>query len=1465
MFMDGKKIFLIAFLAVAFTGNALAGVTLSSPNDGVHLNYGQEVTFEFSVSGSDGYIELYRDGTAVEAWNHCDAGCTQTYTSSYTPGSGAEGSHTWYVKYTGSTSGDDETTTQRTYYLEDDAYFADVSASNPADSATIYGDDVSFEYSVETAEPGFLRYYAETCSSSGTFNEQDIAGSQTISGSDTRSYEDCYGTFSWTPEYEGDDGSVKGLGFLRSFTIESDASQLTEFSNSNPNNGATFQGDLNQEATVDFDVGIGSPQDKGEVELYIDGSLSHTWTSFCSSCTTTLSTSETLSDGNYDWYAKFVGVDGSTSTTSTDSFEIEDYADGVSLTLTSPNDGESLNSQDVTFEYGGNGGGDGDIKLYVNGNLESTKSWAGSSSNSYSTTVNDLGGSHEWYVEYEGDDGSTRTSNTRTFTTPTDADQLTEFQNTNPSDGSSFVGTDTSITLEASIGGADGDVEFYVDGSQVATRTPGCTACTTSVSYTDTFSDGTHDWYAKFVGNDGSTTTTSTDSFTVNDDASQTSLSLDNPSQGETINDANGDVTFEVGKSGEDGQVELYIDASGTPANTWDLSCDACSESLSYTTSLSSGSHSYNARYIGSDGSSFTTSTKDFSVETSSDADDTTLSPDYPKDGQTYDQESVEYNYSVSGNSGSVEIYRNGSNIHTDSYDGSSSKTFSYSETLSNGAYEYYLQYVGDDGSTKSSNTRAFSVDAPLTSSISLDQPSDQQEFKNTFPIDVTYSFQVTGEAGSVELYREGSVVKTFTHVGGENLDYSYTESFSSEGNHTYYVKYIRDSDSQVVDSNTREFSVVQQEEVSLNIDSPSNDDLFEHDETIDFSYSASSNVVGDVELMINGSSVKTSDYLDTGNTVFYSYSTDSLSGSEYNSRVRFTSDDGNTHFSDYVNFSVKNKPVDYIDEVFVKYSETDSGSPDKRIIADLSGNSSIDDYQSVSGDTVSFSSDKWVIENISVPYQDDLVLYDTENRNDSRSLDFDVSVKNVAGHPENANLSYQEKNLTLDASSNAEGFTFNYSCSPDAYGDAVNVNSSKTVFSGSSESVACRWSGDWLNHSSGSFSPTVSSVDVDEDLAMSSWIEINNSEAVSFPSVKFPEVVPEPECSTEAVSVPNNSDLNKTANIDCEVGDSGSPTLTIDGADYKWNTTVELYHNLAENVTLTWDTNKSRLSDWESKDAGSSVAYFKGISDDILLAESSDEVEVRVPEGTFSGGVGEGLHPARIEYTVDGSSTSPGGGSSGGSDTPRIIRNVTGKYNWSVSAPRSSGQTFYNVVGWGGRDLGNAPTRIVVRNLGTGNFTLEARCVSEDNSCEFIELSENNITLDELENDRQVVQVQGVIPQDIPEDGYRFNIVFEDPEGQELETNFRINKNYAQSLIIRFISKVFGVEEIDFDGEGGGEPVPIPLALPVLLITGFFWGALSLFIRFAQSNNMLRDGMDFTRGRLIASMIVFILAFIFI
>jgi hypothetical protein len=1466
--MDTKKILFLGLVLMCFSSFALASASYNSPNDGENIHYDQSpITHSFDVVGTDGTIELYIDGSFVESWSHCDGGCSQTYNYDKSYSKSDAGQHTWDVVYYGSTDGSDADPSTQSYTIQDDADATTLEALNPDNAETLLDNSVSYEYRVG-GKSGEVELVSDTCVASNEVIDTYFydGGYVTETVTNTENF-DCYGDFNWYLRYIGDDGSTKE-SFGDYFVIEKDSSQAS-IDYIGPNDNDNIDGDINQEASITYDFDFTGPS--GDLYLREDGQQIE---SFSHPGGSNVNYEETVTndDGSYDWNVEYEADDGSSVIFGVQSYDIEDYADRADLNLDSPADNAGFSSSSVTFDYGNSGGGDGDVELYVDGNLEASDSYSDGQSLGFSNTVSSLSdGSHSWYVEYEGDDGSSTTSNTRSFDldTSTDAEE-SSISLLDPSDGATFTGVGSTVSYDAEVSGNSGTVKIFSDTCSNSNSEIYSTSYGGSSSFafgTDKIwnCEGTFDWYAKYIGDDGSTKSTNSDSFTINSDASETSISMNDPSDGSTVTYPDGNVDFIYSGTGESGSIELYVDGSLESTDSFSA---ISSNFYNKTVSLaSSGSHSWYVKYIGDDGSSKSLSTNNFDLQTTYDSEKTSISLNRPSNGEVYKTNSVEYNWSIDGESGSVEVYRNGSKIGDVSYDGSGSQTLSYSETLSNGDYSYYLKYVGDDGSTKSTNTRSFSVDVPMTSSISLDSPADKKDFKSTFPISINYSFQVSGEAGTVEIFRDGNVVRTFTHPKGQYIDYSYSESFNQEGNHTWYVKYTRDSDSQVKNSLTREYSVIQQESVSLSIQSPSKGASFEYDESVNFDYSASSNVIGSVDLLLNGSSVKSNNYASPGSTSFYSYEASDLSGDSYNATVRFTSDDGNKHFSDYVNFTVEDRPVNYIENVEVKYRGVDSGSIDKGILVNLTGNSSIDDYEAVSGDTASFSSDEWVIENISVPYEDDLVVYDTEGRNDSRSLDFNVSVKNVSGHPENANLSYQEKNRTISVQNDGSTFNLNYSCNPDAgYGDPVEVDSIGQVMAGSSSSFACRWSGDWINHSAGKFSPTVSSVDIDDLLPMSSWIEINNSASVSFPSVKYPEIVPEPTCSTtRPISVGNNSEVNETAKIECGIGDSGEPRLTIDGSDYKWNTTLNLSNDLTENITLTWDTNKSKLSDWENKDPGSSIAYFKGVSDDILLAESTSSVKIIVPDGTFSGGIGEGLHPARIEYDVGSSSGSgsPGGGSGG--DTPRIIRNVTGKYNWSVSAPRSEGQTFYNVVGWGGRDLGNAPTRIVVRNLGTGNFTVEARCVSEDNSCDFIELSENNITLDELENDRQVVQVEGVIPQEIPEDGYRFNIVFEDPEGKELETNFRINQNYAQSLIIRFISKVFGVREVDFDGDGGGDPVPIPLALPVFLITGLFWVAVALFIRFAQSNNMLEDDMDFTRGRIIASVVIFILAFIFI
>ncbi len=707
-----KKLFLILSLFL-YIGAASASVTYQSPSAGAKFHYNDQITFEFEVQGSGGTVELYRDGVLVQSWNHCDGGCSYVYSNSYTPGSGAVGDHTWSVEYIGSTDGSDASPAARDYTVANDAQLTTITHNGPSDGATFSSTNtVTYDFNVEenSDSSGSVEIVADTCSNTGQTIYSDTTSPQASTRFTYDKTFDCYGTFSWYVFYTGNDGSTTYTS-SDSFTIESDASQLSEFNIDSPSDGTTFNGDVNQEADVTLDVNIGGGNN-GQVEFYIDGSKVATKTPSCSSCSTSVSTTQTLNDGVYDWHAKFVGEDGSTATTSTYSFEIDDYEDRASVSVTSPNDGATVTSESVTFDYSGSG--------------------------------------------------------------------------------------------------PDGVVELYVDGSKVDSFS--VSSSSGSSSHTMTLSNGDHNFYAKYVGDDGSSTTTATKTVTVDapTEAEETSLTHQSPNDGATITSQ--PVSFEVQKSGMDGSLELYIDNSLN--HTWTLSCSSCTETLTHTVSgLTDGGHNWYVKYIGTDGSTKETLSDSFTMDVPTDAEQTTLRLDNPVDSASFNGETtVEFQYTVSGEPGTVELYSDtctGSNqkIASENYDGTTSFGFYNTHTFDcSGTFDWYIKYIGDDGSTNTSSTRSFAVDIDADSfGVEYLNPTDGSTTKNK---DVNFKFNASGDPGTVELFVDGASRRSWSAAAGEQK-YTYLVSGLSTGTHNWYVKYTGQDNSTATGA-TKSFDIIE-------------------------------------------------------------------------------------------------------------------------------------------------------------------------------------------------------------------------------------------------------------------------------------------------------------------------------------------------------------------------------------------------------------------------------------------------------------------------------------------------------------------------------------------------------------------------------------------------------------------------------------------------------------------------------
>lgn len=201
-------------------------------------------------------------------------------------------------------------------------------------------------------------------------------------------------------------------------------------------------------------------------------------------------------------------------------------ADNTDFALVSPESGYTFSGADssVTYEVAVSGE-IGEVKIFsdscsASGVQIMSRSYDALSSKTFSVSKNyDCGGSFDWYAEYTGNDGSKITTDARSFSVETDASQ-TDVGLESPSDGSSFGISENTVNFDASVAGSSGSISIYADtcGSsdkEISSESyPGASSYISSGSYTYKCS-GSFDWYAEYIGDDGSTEKTSTRSFTV--------------------------------------------------------------------------------------------------------------------------------------------------------------------------------------------------------------------------------------------------------------------------------------------------------------------------------------------------------------------------------------------------------------------------------------------------------------------------------------------------------------------------------------------------------------------------------------------------------------------------------------------------------------------------------------------------------------------------------------------------------------------------------------------------------------------------------------------------------------------------------------------------------------------------------------------------------------------------------------
>lgn len=216
-----------------------------------------------------------------------------------------------------------------------------------------------------------------------------------------------------------------------------------------------------------------------------------------------------------------------------------------------------------------------------------------------------------------------------------------------------------------------------------------------------------------------------------------------------------------------------------------------------------------------------------------------------------------------------------------------------------------------------------------------------------------------------------------------------------------------------------------------------------------------------------------------------------------------------------------------------------------------------------------------------------------------------------------------------------------------------------KSLDTGNSLNVTCNASGDFIDQSNYSFSATPSEVDLDKNYTGKRNFELGNNKSFKWIGLDItPGVVPPPKCSQSnntAVNLPGSSTVNKTIGFDCDTGNIGTPTLsnaTVDSNTnrYWYNSTDAFVEtNYTKDSAIRIPVDKSNLTDWGSRNAGSHESYADNSTWAQDITEDSNNVYITINTSFGSSSWESGSHSWSLTWTVDNDTSTGGGGSSGG------------------------------------------------------------------------------------------------------------------------------------------------------------------------------------------------------------------------
>lgn len=467
------------------------------------------------------------------------------------------------------------------------------------------------------------------------------------------------------------------------------------------------------------------------------------------------------------------------------SFSNEDPADGSTVLSSEYMDGNIVASIDVSNTNGNdmnvqfvNAADDGvyetDFDVPPGGTAQMVDSGNTLRDNTFQT--------YNWYV-YAQDQVTGDSATSQTFTFDTSSPSSPSSSNVQPADGSVFdAGSsssyDVDFSWDVSAGDESGTARLYVDGTEVYSE--GFNADETlSMSHTESVGVGSHTYELVLETDYYGGITQVSRSFEVEQDAAPDVPSNPDPADGATVPliENDGDIAASILVSQEDGNTMNVQFVNAADDNPYETDFDVQSGERAKMTGIGNTLRDqpgtqYEWYAIATDqetGKSTTSPTFTFTTEESQPVPPSSISLSNPSDGALFSTNGssvdIGFDFSIESEeeSGTARIILNDTEIFSESFDSRSSQSFSHTESVANGTYNWYVEtetatYVN------TSETRSFSVDA-------ADLPAPETPFnplpENGSEVGV---LQNDGDiAASVEVFQENGNTMNVQFVNASN------------------------------------------------------------------------------------------------------------------------------------------------------------------------------------------------------------------------------------------------------------------------------------------------------------------------------------------------------------------------------------------------------------------------------------------------------------------------------------------------------------------------------------------------------------------------------------------------------------------------------------------------------------------------------------------------------------------------